>query len=962
MALWLAFPARVTAQTSESEFKLWGQPVSDIRLRCDASLSMADFPGIVTQETGQPLDPSKVSDSLKRLYATGRFTELRAEGEPGQGGVHLVFVARAQYFVGVVRVEGTPGTMEPRILLTTTRLRLGEPASEEILVAAQRHISEALASNGYYRATVRYRLRPDPATLEAGVIYLIFPGKPARVSEVEFQGQPGFPTSKLAKVAGWKHGVQLTSARVERGVFKLRQYYVSRNRLQATVSVQRRQYDSSLNTEKLMVKVETGPLVQVHIQGAKISRSQLKTLLPVYHDGVVDGPSLDRSNRILEDHFEQEGYFSAAVTAKQEFHAESQTLDLTFQVNRGRQGEFDGYGFEGNKAILAAQLMAAVSRPARGILTRTPLYNRTLVDNKVSALTSLYQSRGFLDVKVSPLINDHYRDQSGHWFVAFQIEEGLQTTVRQLELQGISAEMQKALWPSLQTKPNQPYSPGRAASDRNVISDYLANLGYVQAEVNWSASPLSEQHQVDVDFRVELGRQERIRRIVVLGNQHTRAGVIRRELAIRTGQPLSQDNVAESQSHLYELGMFSQVQIAPQDLPSSETEKTVLVAVDETRRWTLGYGGGLEVQRLGSNNPQGTFKASPRLSLDLRRIDVGGRDQTYTLWGRLSYLETGAGTAYVIPNLLNRRDLSLRINGIANVSRDVLTFTDKQEGAALTLEKRYSPSTAISARYSFSYVQALDLSGRISPAEVQLLSKPARVAGFGGSFISDRRDDPLDATRGSYTLADAGIMYKDFGSQAPTQAWPYFANFVRLMAQYASYHQLNSHLVFADNTRVGLDSPFGNNANIPLPEKLFMGGSNSDRGFSINQAGPRDPITGYPIGGNALFFNSVELRLRMAQQGLGLVLFNDTGNVFTSFRRMRLLKFSQTRPLADVDTLDYDSDAIGIGLRYKTPVGPLSFDVGYNLNPPRYNVTTNGVLGVQQLARFQYFLSVGQSF
>jgi outer membrane protein assembly complex protein YaeT len=606
--------------------------------------------------------------------------------------------------------------------------------------------------------------------------------------------------------------------------------------------------------------------------------------------------------------------------------------------------------------------MAAVSRPARGILTRTPLYNRTLVDNKVSALTSLYQSRGFLDVKVSPLINDHYRDQSGHWFVAFQIEEGLQTTVRQLELQGISAEMQKALWPSLQTKPNQPYSPGRAASDRDVISDYLANLGYVQAEVNWSASPLSEQHQVDVDFRVELGRQERIRRIVVLGNQHTRAGVIRRELAIRTGQPLSQDNVAESQSHLYELGMFSQVQIAPQDLPSSETEKTVLVAVDETRRWTLGYGGGLEVQRLGSNNPQGTFKASPRLSLDLRRIDVGGRDQTYTLWGRLSYLETGAGTAYVIPNLLNRRDLSLRINGIADVSRDVLTFTDKQEGAALTLEKRYSPSTAISARYSFSYVQALDLSGRISPAEVQLLSKPARVAGFGGSFISDRRDDPLDATRGSYTLADAGIMYKDFGSQAPTQAWPYFANFVRLMAQYASYHQLNSHLVFADNTRVGLDSPFGNNANIPLPEKLFMGGSNSDRGFSINQAGPRDPITGYPIGGNALFFNSVELRLRMAQQGLGLVLFNDTGNVFTSFRRMRLLKFSQTRPLADVDTLDYDSDAIGIGLRYKTPVGPLSFDVGYNLNPPRYNVTTNGVLGVQQLARFQYFLSVGQSF
>ncbi|MGA2076284.1 MAG: POTRA domain-containing protein [Terriglobia bacterium] len=938
----------------------------DVLLHCDARLTMADFPGVVTQQTGQPLDPSKVSESLKRLYATGHFAELRAEAEPGPGGVHLVFIARAQYCVGVVQVEGTPSTMEPRILLTSTRLRLGEPVSEEILVAAQRHISEALASNGYYRATVRYRLRPDPATLATGVTYLIFPGKPARLSGVEFQGQPGFPVSKLTKVAGWKHGAQLTSARVERGVFKLRQFYVSRNRLQATVSILRRQYDSGLDTEKLLVKVATGPLVEVHIRGAKISRSQIKTLLPVYHDGVVDAPSLDRSARILEDHFEQKGYFSTSVTAKQEFHAESQTLDLTFQVNRGQHGEFDGYGFEGNKAIPTAQLMAAISRPAKGIITRTPLYDRTLVENKVSALTALYQSRGFLEVRVSPLVNDHYNDQTGHWFVTFRVEEGLQTTVRQLELNGISADMHKALWPSLQTKPNQPYSPGRAASDRDVISDYLANLGYAQAEVNWHASPLAEQHQVDVDFSIELGRQERIGRIEVLGNQHTRAGVIRRELVIRQGQPLSQDNVAESQSHLYDLGMFSQVQIAPQDLPNSETEKTVLVAVDEARRWTLGYGGGLEVQRLGSNNPQGSFKASPRLSLDLRRIDVGGRDQTYTLWGRLSYIETGAGTTYVIPNLLNRRDLSLRISGIADISRDVLTFTDEQEGATLTVEKRYSASTVLSARYTFSRVQALDLSGRISPAEAQLLSQPARVGGFGGSFIRDRRDDPLDATRGSYTLADAGIMYKGFGSQA---------NFVRLMVQNATYYQVNSHLVFARNTRVGMESPYGSlerisvgpnqyiyTDSLPLPERLFMGGTNSDRGFSINQAGPRDPSTGYPIGGNALFLNSVELRFRMAQQGLGLVLFNDTGNVFTTIRRMRLLEFSQTRPLTDVDTLDYDSDAVGIGLRYKTPVGPLSFDVGYNLNPPRYNVTTNGVMGVQQLARFQFFLSVGQSF
>jgi outer membrane protein assembly complex protein YaeT len=966
--------------------------VLDVRLSLDARLTLSDFPGAVSQEVGQPLESSKIAASLKKLYATGRFTELRAEAEPGPGGVHLLFVGRAQYFVGVVQVEGTPSALEPRVLLTAARLRLGQPASDDILIAAQKHISEMLASNGYFRAIVKYRLRDDPATQEAEAIFSIFPGKPARLSGVEFQGHPGFSPAKLAKVASWRHGIQLTSARLERGLFKLHQFFESHSRLQANVSVLKREYDANLNSEKLLVKVESGPLFRVRVEeariarskleslvpaqlrarfeGVRISRSKLKSLLPVYRDGVVDEPSLARSSRILEDYFQEQGYFSAEVKATQEFHADSQTLDLVFTANLGSRGEFEGYGFEGNRAIPTTELMAAISHPTQGIFSRTPLYNRTLSENRINTLTALYQSRGFLDVRISSRVDEHFHDQAGHRFVTFLVEEGFPTTVHQLTLSGISGDIRKALWPSLLTKPSRPYSPGRGAADRDTISDYLANLGYAQAEVNWHTSPLNEQHQVDLEFHIDLGRQERIRRIVVLGNEHTRPGIIRRELVIHQGQALSQNNVADSQSHLYELGMFSQVQIAPQDVPSSETERTVLVAVEESRRWTLGYGGGLEVQRLGSNNPQGTFKASPRLSLDLHRIDVGGRDQTYTLWGRLSYLETGGGTTYVIPYLANRRDLSLRINGLADVTRDVLTFTDEQEGAAVTVEKRYSPSTAISARYSFSRVEALDLSGRISAAEQNLLDKPGRVGGFGGSFVKDHRDDPLDATRGSYSLADAGIMYKGFGSEA---------NFLRLTGQYATYHQLSSHLVFARNTRVGVESPYGSlervlvsnpgepkqyifTDSLPLPERLFMGGSDSHRGFSINQAGPRDPQTGYPIGGNALFFNSVELRARLAQQKLGLVLFNDTGNVFTTIRRMRLLKFSQTRPLTDVDTLDYDSDAVGVGLRYKTPVGPLSFDVGYNLNPPRYNATTNGVLGVQQLARFQFFLSVGQSF
>jgi outer membrane protein assembly factor BamA len=339
--------------------------------------------------------------------------------------------------------------------------------------------------------------------------------------------------------------------------------------------------------------------------------------------------------------------------------------------------------------------------------------------------------------------------------------------------------------------------------------------------------------------------------------------------------------------------------------------------------------------------------------------------------GRLSNIDTGANMGYLIPRLLNRDDLSLRFNGLVDRSRDVLTFTADRKEASVSVEKRFSPATLLIGEYSFRRVEALDISTKISAQEIPLLSQPALVGMVGGSFIRDHRDDPADATRGTYTLVNAGVSWRNFGSQA---------NFLRFTGQNATYHTLGSHLVFARKTQFGVVSPYGRlysvtvpasngqpaetilTDSIPLPERFFMGGSESMRGFSINQAGPRDPGTGYPIGGNALFLNSVELRSFFAQRRLGLVLFEDAGNVYTSIRRMRLLKFDQSSP-AD---FDYTSQAVGIGFRYKTPVGPLRIDMGYNLNPPRYNVITtqNGVESteVQQLSHAQYFLSIGQSF
>jgi outer membrane protein assembly factor BamA len=219
--------------------------------------------------------------------------------------------------------------------------------------------------------------------------------------------------------------------------------------------------------------------------------------------------------------------------------------------------------------------------------------------------------------------------------------------------------------------------------------------------------------------------------------------------------------------------------------------------------------------------------------------------------------------------------------------------------------------------------------------------------------------------------------------------------------------------VFARSTAIGLEQPVNGTrvlppgscplnaageptctdiTTIPLPEQFFAGGGNSHRGFGLNQAGPRDPSSGFPVGGTALFVNNLELRFPQVSlpylgEGFGFAIFNDMGNVFTSGHDMLkgLMRWHQPNPAQCLSTggtpnpqcytqfnnsgYDYTSQALGVGLRYKTPIGPLRFDFGYNLNPTRYfqalTFDTQGspvTFETQRLRHFNVFFSIGQPF
>ena len=133
----------------------WGKTVIRIELKTDAQLYLSQFQKQIVQQKGQPLDAMKVNESLKNLYATGRFVTLRAEAEPEAGGTVLTFAGEARYFIGVVRVTGTPKPLDSSTLVAAARLALGQPLYQDELATAEQHIQNVLHDSAFYQAKIK---------------------------------------------------------------------------------------------------------------------------------------------------------------------------------------------------------------------------------------------------------------------------------------------------------------------------------------------------------------------------------------------------------------------------------------------------------------------------------------------------------------------------------------------------------------------------------------------------------------------------------------------------------------------------------------------------------------------------------------------------------------------------------------------------------------------------------------
>lgn len=819
---------------------------------------------------GQPLDRAVVRRAVELIYATGEFEDVVVAAEAQADGVDVVFRLRPAPLFARVAILGDH-VLSAAALGRMSGLRPKELLWPARLERAGRDAALALAARGYLEAAVSAEVAPgkDGAT----VLFRVSSGPRARVGKATLETPEPALRPLIQERLRPHPGDVYRKADALRAAENMRKRLVEAGRWRAAVSVEER-YSPATALVDVTFAVTPGLFTQLELLGAPVSRSLEEVVRNLVRDGGGKGDALEAGGERLEEAFRRRGHRDVAV--RHRFETRPWGEALVYEIRPGPA------------ATVASVRVVGDMEPAPTLQTREglPLDERVL-DDDARTIARLLEERGHAEARVETEVPEG----GGALPVVFQVRPGPRTLVRSVSVKGVPKGTTVA---PLRLRPGGPYRLRDLAMDRSAVLNAARNAGFLGAEVRPVLAFSEDRTEVEVVLEAAPGRRTDVDHVVVAGLDRTRDVVVRREMKVAEGEPLGQDRILQSQRRLSALGIFERVTLSELD-PERADRRDVVVTVREAPVTTLSYGLGYAERDL------------LRASVEATRRNLFGMDRSLSAFGRASFKGSRFLLSYREPYLLGRRR-ELFATGFWE-EEDRTTFDFNRLGALLQTAWSLGPKTSLIARYVFQKTQVFRIEVPIEEVDRQF--RNYNVSGPSASVVFDTRDDPLEPHRGRFLGADLQLSVGALGGDS----------FMKGFFQSATYERLGARTVLALSARLGLGRTLGTGEplGLPFPERFFAGGDFGPRGFKVDTLGPLAPGTDgalFPTGGNALVLGGAELRTSLSR-AFSLGTFVDVGNVYTLVR--------------DIDLGDLRYSA-GLGLRYKTPLGPLRVDWGYKLN------------------------------
>jgi outer membrane protein assembly complex protein YaeT len=912
--------------------------------------------GLIETTVGEALSMREVRETITHLTSLNRFEDVQVFQEPSGAGIRLRYVLVPLHPVDRVEFRGTLGLPDDELRRVLTD-RFGPVPSAGRAGEVADALRALYRERGYAAAQVTARIEETHAPDRATMVLEVQAGPRASVARVEVDEID----STDQRVAPGDIGVQVGDPYDTAAILQALERYAAALRARGFYEA-RAVHTTTFGPDgsaTVRVTVDRGPLVTVAFAGDPLPEAERERLVPVRAEGSADEDLLEDANVAIEEYFHARGYRDAVVE-----HARAErdgALIITFTVNRGARYAVDDVTVSGNAAIPSAELLKLVA-----VQEDQPFVQPVLARAAV-AMRDTYRTRGFtravVQISATELPpEDAARIDTRRVAVRFNITEGARTTVASIAFTGNTAFTNDQLHTLMTTAPGRPYSEGDVVAARDRLDIEYRNRGYDSVVIEPDVTFTENGTRADIRFAVNEGAQVIVDHVIIIGNERTSTETIERALLLRPGQPLGYLARIESQQRLAALGLFRRV-VIEELRHGGEPRRDVLVQVEETPPTTIGYGGGVEggtrLRPTGdSGQAEERFEVAPRGFFEIGRRSLWGKNRAVNLFGRVSlrardvvlsqsgnrFERPAEGSGYGFneyrvlatyrePRVFNTPGDVLVTGILDQAIRSSFNFITREVRAELGM--RSGPRYSFASRYSYEHTRLFD--ERFTDAEKPLIDRvfpQVRLSKFSGTVIRDTRNDVIDADAGTFLIGDTELAARAVGSEV---------GFVRTLLQGFTYYRLPGarRTVVAIGARVGAAHGFRRPVpriapdgqpvlgpdgspvvdvvqDLPASERFFAGGDTTVRGFSLDRLGTEATIsaTGFPTGGNGLIVLNAELRVALFG-ALGAVGFIDAGNVFL---RATDLDLGELRPAA------------GFGVFYRSPIGPIRIDLGFNLD------------------------------
>lgn len=605
----------------------------------------------------------------------------------------------------------------------------------------------------------------------------------------------------------------------------------------------------------------------------------------------------------IKTQYVKKGYPLVEVTYKIDMDKETNKARITIKVDEKARITVSKIDISGNKAIASNNIRKILGTKTSWFFMQG-VFSEDILQDDLEKIKALYDDIGYLDAEVSPKMN--YRENGTLLDITFDVNEGKQYLVGDIAVKGNLVLPEKDVRSKIMLKSGKPFSTRTLRNDLIMVRQYYYQFGYMNAIIDVERNLNQETGRIDVTFNIDAKDPVYVGKVEVRGNIKTRDVVIRRELRIYPGEKFDGEKIRRSKERLYNLGFFENVNFDTEPTSAPDIQNLV-VNVKESKTGEFGFGGGYS-----SIDMLIGFVEVTQRNFDIMNFPTfTGGGQNLVLKAEFGMVRTNYNVGWTDPWIFG-----LPFSGGFDFYRTSHTrdedvgwaYDETRTGADLKFGKEITDYLRVDLTYRLEQVEIENV---ISNASQDLRSEEGKntISSLMFETAMDTRDNIYNPTKGYViggSIEDAGGVF--CGTK----------DFIKATVNAAYYHTFFEKFVLEVKGRAGWADSYDDTTDVPIYERFYAGGENTIRGYRERRVGPRDVASGEPIGGEAIVIGNVEVTFPIFEKIIKGAVFYDAGNVWR-------------RTDDFLGSTDYKAGA-GIGIRVKTPIGPVKVDYGYPLN------------------------------